>query len=391
MTTSTDGILVIHNGRALKLSELSESIKQELLAKLIPYGKEDKAKNPPLNQIYNLESFAPAAKNKLTKETWAYYRTGAADELTLRENRAIWNRVWFRPRILRDVTIVDIKTELLGTQTLPFYITAFAGCGLDGNDEHEIPLVRASNDAKVVYMLPFRSQLGITELSSKGEFDQWLQIYVGKDRSIIVNAIKEAEATGRVKALFFTVDMAQMGKREKQYESMGAEDTKDYTAQITSGLSWEEVSSYMAQTSLKCILKGVQTGEDALTAAELGFHGILLSNHGGRQLDTARSALEVLVEVKSVVKDRKLEIFVDGGVTRGSDVVKALALGATGVGLGRPMLYAMQAYGQEGVARAIKILKDEVEGTMRLLGLKNLSQLGPEHVDISALKNRVTQ
>jgi L-lactate dehydrogenase (cytochrome) len=385
----TDSVIV--DNKLYQLSTIPDSLRKEL----IDYLKSEPFTKPELDEIYNLNDFTPVAEKTLSKPAWSYYRTGAADEITLRENVNAWQRIYFRPRILKDVTEVSLKTKLLGSESsYPFYITAFAGCALDNNVDAERPLVRASDRAGGIYMLPFQTSLGITDLSNEGQHDQWLQIYVGTDREITLNAIKEAESVGRIKALCFTVDMAQLGRRETYQRTSGSSSfTKTHEA-IASSLNWEEVRNYKDTTSLKCVLKGIQTKEDAVKAVEYGFHGIILSNHGGRQLDTARSGVEVLSEVTQELKAKglqdKIEVFVDGGVNRGSDIVKALALGAKAVGLGRPMLYALQTYGEAGVERAIEILRDEVELNLRLLGIRSIEALSSDYVDASHLSEKRT-
>ena len=388
------GIVVSIRGEEYDLGELPGELKLRLLALL--QQKKQPYEKPPLDSIFNLADFTDVARNTLSENTWSYYRTGAADEITLRENTQAWRRIYFRPRILNNVTEVSLATELLGSKSAyPFYITAFAGCHLDNNVDAEKPLLRASDESGGVYMLPFQTTLGITQLSNEGEGDQWLQIYVGQDRQRTKEVIKEAEATGKIKALCFTVDMAQIGRRETHQRVTGDGSFVKHFSGISSSFSWAEVRGYKDSTHLKCVLKGIQSKEDALKAIEYGFDGIILSNHGGRQLDTARSGIEVLAEVHRELKlkglEDRIEIFVDGGVSRGSDVVKALALGAKGVGLGRAMLYALQSYGEPGVAKAIDILRSEVELTLRLLGVRSIGDLDESYVDITNLAlNRAT-
>lgn len=211
-----------------------------------------------------------------------------------------------------------------------------------------------------------------------------------------------------------TIDSPQLGRREKdmrqkfadvgssvQNENNSKVDASQGAARAISsfidpGLSWSDIPWFQSITKMPIVLKGVQCWEDAVLAAEAGLAGVVLSNHGGRQLDFARSGIEILVEVMDELKKRDLlkngfEVHIDGGVRRAGDIIKAVALGAKSVGLGRPLLYAYCAYGTEGVERAIQILKDEMEMNMRLIGATCLADLNPSMIDMSGLKSRDMQ
>jgi len=238
---------------------------------------------------------------------------------------------------------------------------------------------------------------------------QFLQLYVNKDREITKRIVQHAEKRG-IKGLFITVDAPQLGRREKDMrQKFEAEDPSEVkqagqggvdrsqgaaraiSSFIDPGLNWSDMKFFKSITNMPLILKGVQCWEDALEAYDIGLAGVVLSNHGGRQLDFARSGIEVLVEVVDKLKEKrglnfpneKFQLFIDGGVRRATDVIKAVALGATAVGVGRPFLYAFSSYGQEGVEKALQILHDEFEMNMRLLGARNLKEIVPEMVDAS--------
>ena len=163
---------------------------------------------------------------------------------------------------------------------------------------------------------------------------------------------------------------------------------------IDPALSWKDIPWFLSITKMPIILKGVQRVEDVIRAVESGVQGVVLSNHGGRQLDFARSGIEVLAEVMPVLRERgmqdRIEIFVDGGIRRATDIIKALCLGARGVGIGRPFLFAMSAYGLPGVDRAMQLLKDEMEMNMRLIGCSSVDQLNPSLVDTRGLSMHTT-
>lgn len=181
-----------------------------------------------------------------------------------------------------------------------------------------------------------------------------------------------------------------MAKNNKNETDHGA--ARAISKFIDPSLTWDDISKLQKFTKLPIIIKGVQRSEDVVKAAQMGCAGVVISNHGGRQLDFSRSPVEVLAEAKPILMknglDKNFEIFIDGGIRRGTDILKALCLGAKGVGLGRPFIYANSCYGEKGVAHAIQILKNELEMNMRLLGARSIKELGPEFLDISALKNR---
>jgi L-lactate dehydrogenase (cytochrome) len=230
---------------------------------------------------------------------------------------------------------------------------------------------------------------------------QFMQLYVDRNRANSEALLSKVENLG-MKAVFVTVDCPAPGKREADERNRAAveissgisggkikADTKGGGIGRTTGqyidasLSWADLAWLRKSTRLPLGVKGIQCVEDAVRCADLGVDAIYLSNHGGRALDTSPPALYTLLELRTLRPDvfEKCEVYVDGGVRRGSDVVKALCLGATGVGIGRPFLYAL-TYGPEGVAHAIEILRDEVEVTMKLLGVNKLSELGPHLVSL---------
>ncbi|RAO72477.1 uncharacterized protein BHQ10_008489 [Talaromyces amestolkiae] len=371
--------------------------------------REERVKRmPALAQCYNLLDFESVARQVMKNTAWAYYSSGADDEITMRENHTAFHKVWFRPRILVDVEKVDFSTTMLGTKTsVPFYVTATA-LGKLGHPEGEVVLTKAAHGHDVIQMIPTLASCSFDEIvdARKGEQVQWLQLYVNKDRSITKRIVEHAEKRG-CKALFITVDAPQLGRREKDMRvkfsdtgsnvqasggdnidrSQGA--ARAISSFIDPSLSWKDIPWFKSITKMPIILKGVQCVEDVLRAVEAGVEGVVLSNHGGRQLDFARSGIEVLAEVMPILRERgwenKIEIFIDGGIRRGTDIIKALCLGAKGVGIGRPFLYAMSTYGQEGVERAFQLLKDELEMNMRLIGAATVEDLNPSMLDTRGL------
>ncbi|KAK4570448.1 Cytochrome b2, mitochondrial precursor [Recurvomyces mirabilis] len=368
---------------------------------------------PILEQCYNLMDFEAVARRVMKKTAWAYYSSGADDEITMRENHSAYHKIWFRPRVLVNVESIDTSTTMLGTKvSIPFYVTATA-LGKLGNPEGEVVLTRGAKKHNVIQMIPTLASCSFDEIvdAKEGDQVQWLQLYVNKDRAITKKIIEHAEKRG-CKGLFITVDAPQLGRREKDMRSKFSDvgsnvqntggDNVDrsqgaaraISSFIDPSLSWKDIPWFLSVTKMPILLKGVQRVEDVIQAIAAGVHGVVLSNHGGRQLDFARSGIEVLAEVMPELRrlglDKKIEIYVDGGVRRATDIIKALCLGATGVGIGRPFLYAMSAYGLPGVDRAMQLLKDEMEMNMRLIGCSNVDELGPDLVDTRGLSMHTT-
>lgn len=331
----------------------------------------------------------------------------------MRENHSAFHKIWFRPKVLVDVEKVDISTTMLGTKVdIPFYVTATA-LGKLGHPDGEVILTRGAQKHNVIQMIPTLASCSFDEIvdAKEGDQTQWLQLYVNKDRAITQRIVEHAESRG-CKGLFITVDAPQLGRREKDMRSKFSDvgsDVQDKSGNaidrsqgaaraissfIDPSLSWSDLPWFLSITKMPIILKGVQRVEDVIRAVESGVHGVVLSNHGGRQLDFARSAIEVLAEVMPILKERgwenKIEIYIDGGIRRATDMIKAICLGAKGVGIGRPFLFAMSSYGLPGVHRAMQLLKDEMEMNMRLLGCSSVEQLNSTLVDARGLSQHST-
>lgn len=361
---------------------------------------------PPLSAMLNIYDFAPVAEAKMTPEGWAYYSSGADDEITFQENKKAFQRIWFRPRVMVNVRKVDMSSTILGhTTSFPLYITATA-LGKLAHPEGEAVLTRAAGTHDIIQMIPTLASCDLTEMTRQRTptQTQFFQLYVNSNKAITKKIVQNAAKEG-VKALCVTVDAPCLGKREKdmRFKFVGKGTTvqnenesekkkvdksqgtaRAMSSFIDPALCWDDVPWLKSLSNMKFVLKGIQTGEDAVKAAEVGCDAIIVSNHGGRQLDFARSGIEVLEEVMTALEAAghkgKMEVWVDGGIRRGTDIFKALALGATCVGVGRPMLYSLAAYGQEGVERALQILKEEFEMCMRLMGTTTIKDIKREMV-----------
>ncbi|KAI8991531.1 FMN-dependent dehydrogenase-domain-containing protein [Mycotypha africana] len=368
-------------------------------------------KMPRLEEMYNSFDFETVAKSILKADAWAYYSSGADDEIAMRENHNAFHRIWLRPRVMINVKDVNSSTTMLGSRvSMPFYVTATA-LGKLGHPEGEVVLTRAAYKKKVIQMIPTLASCSFDEIvdaAQQPEQVQWLQLYVNSDRAVTEKFVRHAEARG-MKGLFITADAPQLGRREKDMRQKYSQEEPDEIAKsdtefnrdegaaraisafIDPALCWNDIAWFKSITKMPILIKGIQTPEDAVLAAKHGCQGVVLSNHGGRQLDFAPSSIEILAETMEALKkenlDKNFEVYIDGGIRRGSDIFKAIALGAKGVGIGRPFLYAMSAYGEDGVVKLMQLLQDEFEMVMRLMGVTSIEEIKPEMVDIRNIKD----
>ncbi|KAJ9625973.1 hypothetical protein H2204_010272 [Knufia peltigerae] len=369
----------------------------------------------PLSLCMNLDDIEMSACRIMSRRAVTFI-TSAADSLaSLTQNRKDWSKLTFRPRVLRDVTRADMTCHVLGKKSrLPFFIAPM-GMAKIANDEGELALVRGAVANDIPYCVSGYSSIRHADLIAcqkevGGGGILWYQLYVSKSGCETTRQMVRSARDLGYEALFITVDVPVVGKREED-ERYKAE--LDYAAghfsQSSSGegapvlrgmhsytLSWSDLSYIREEwgpSSGPVVLKGIQSAEDAKMAADLGFDGIYLSNHGGRQLDYAPSSMKTLLEIRRFCPEilDKVQVFVDGGVRRGTDIVKALCLGATAVGVGRPFNYGIALNGVEGCNKVVQLLSDEIQTTMRLLGATELGQLGPEMVNSTILENRLPQ
>jgi L-lactate dehydrogenase (cytochrome) len=366
---------------------------------------------PQIDTILNTFDFESVAAHTMTEEGWGYYSSGADDEITLRENHTAFQRIWLKPRILVNVKDIDMTTSILGVKSsLPLYFTATALAGL-AHDDGELAISRAAGKTGVIYMLPTLSSRTLDEMLEvrQPRQVQFAQLYVNAKRERTKEYIQRLEAGG-VKALFVTVDAPQLGRREKDMRNKFTKNTdvqkgdevnrgegvaRAISEFIDPSLCWDDIAWIKSFTSLPIILKGVACGLDTVMAYKMGCAGVVLSNHGGRQLDTARSGIEILPEAVDALKSHdpnwrsRFELYVDGGIRRGSDIFKSLALGATAVGVGRPVLYSLASYGQLGVERMCSLFKDELTMVMRLMGTPSIADITEGHVLYSNLMTHI--
>lgn len=381
-----------------------------------PQRLENIKNKPPISEVFRVSDFEYIARKILPPTAWCYYSSAADDEISLRENHNAFSRIFFKPRVLVDVPAVDMSTTMMGNSTeVPFYCSAAAQAKL-GHPDGELSIARGCGKEGVIQMISNYSSYPLEDIvgeATDGQI-QWFQLYV-LDPESARDSVDQCNELG-LKSLFVTVDTPELGRREKDMKlraqilshmdvedeqlneqaSSDAQDSLDLGSAVIYGrdtaVTWKDISEIATWTDIPVAVKGVQSVEDVVLAAEKGVKAVVISNHGGRQLDYSRAPIEVLADTIPVLKDKglddKIEIYVDGGVRRGSDIIKCLALGAQGVGLGRIFLYANAAYGEEGVKRACQLLKDEIRLNMRLLGVSNISELSPLHLDLRNLYAR---
>lgn len=332
-----------------------------------------------------LHEFVKAAKNRLDANMWDYLVGATETETTMRRNRMGIDALALRPRVLRDVSKIDSTSTLFGRKIrLPVMLAPVGGLefmavGANG----AVTAGEAASAFGVPIMLSSVSKPGLEEVAAAAPGMKIYQLYVRGDAASIENSIQRSIAAG-YDAFCLTVDTAIYSRRERDIVRRFAKPwraTATGEAQMRqAALNWDDVKRIRDKhPTLKLILKGIATGEDALIAVQHGVEVVYVSNHGGRQLDTGRGSVEVLPEVVQAVGGRA-KVWVDGGFSRGTDVVKALCLGAECVGLGRLYCYALAADGAAGVVRLLEILENEFRSALGLLGVTALDQLGPGFV-----------
>lgn len=362
------------------------------------------------------------AHRRLPGGVFDYIDGGAEDEWSLRNNRAAFTRWEFAPRVLTDVGTLDTRTTILGRPVAFPLVLAPTGFSRIADPQGELAVARAADRAGLPYTLSTLATRSIEEVAAVSAGDLWFQVYVWRDRGLVADMLDRARGAG-YRAIMITVDTAMLGRRERdvrrgfQLPPMLGPDTvldgalhpgwtwsflrsepirfanvvgrdvgdgadpvslSDYiNGQFDPRLSWDDLDWFRDRWDGPIVLKGIQTVEDAIRAADLGVEAVALSNHGGRQLDGAPAPIDLVAPVADAIGDRA-EIICDGGIRRGSDIVRALALGATACMAGRAYLYGLAAGGEAGVDHALELLRAGVERTMALCGRATVDALGPD-------------
>ncbi|MBI5709925.1 MAG: alpha-hydroxy-acid oxidizing protein, partial [Candidatus Eisenbacteria bacterium] len=342
-----------------------------------------------------------AAEARLDHAARAYLAGGSADEITLRWNREAFDTLALVPRVLRGVGELDTRCELLGETLEHPVLLAPTGYNLLFHPEGERATARGAADAGAVLVLSSVATLGIEETAAAAPARLWFQLYFQRDRDFTRRLLARAEAAG-CRALVLTVDTPVLGARDRERRAgfrlprgVRAENLVGASKDLAHGhswsedgiysplsdptLTWETVAWLREQTRLPLVLKGVLAPDDARRAVEAGAAGIIVSNHGGRNLDTAVAAIAALPAVAVAVAGRVPVLF-DGGVRRGTDIVKSPAPGARAVMIGRPYLWGLAVDGAAGVERVVKMLVTELKSAMALCGTPKLADIGRELV-----------
>jgi 4-hydroxymandelate oxidase len=348
-----------------------------------------------VEELLTLDDAERLAQASLPADAWGYIAGGAGDERTLRWNREAFSRHRLRYRVLIDVSDVSTETTVLGTRVSMPVLVAPMAFQLVAHEEHELATARGAAAAGTLMCLSTVATATPADVAEAAPgAPRWLQIYVFKERAVSEEVIEQALESGFT-ALVLTADLPVVGVRDRELRAgfdtpevhvpamvaararMGDEGAG--LELLDAGVEWRYVTELRERYGVPVIVKGLVTAEDARLACEHGASGVVVSNHGGRQLDGAIASLEALPEVVEAV-DGRAEVYLDGGVRRGTDVVTALAIGAQAVFVGRPVLYGLAFGGARGVRQVLDILRDETENALALLGCRSPSEVTPAHV-----------
>lgn len=333
----------------------------------------------------NVFDYETQARKCLEPAVWDYYQGGSEDEVTMRENCHAFRRLHLRPRVLTDVTTIHLETTAQQLAiSAPFGIAPMA-LQCMAHPEGECATARAASAAGTIMVVSTFASKSLEEIAQVAHGHLWLQLYVYRDMGLTETLVRRAEAAG-YRAIVLTVDAPRLGRRERDLRN---EFTPPPAIRIANferhvlpdayipepaPITWKEVAWLRSLTNLPLILKGIITGEDAKRAISYGADGIFVSNHGGRQLDGVAASIEALPEVIAAV-DGKCEVYLDGGIRRGTDILKALALGARTVFIGRPIIWGLAVDGANGVRHVLELLRTELTTAMALAGYARVDEI----------------
>ena len=337
--------------------------------------------------ILSLPELQAFARERLPAMVYDFIASGAADEHTLKWNRDAFDRLRLNPRVLRDVSAVDTRVTLFGVEHAHPILLAPTAYHRAIHSEGEIATARGAAAAGATWVVSTATTTAIEEIASVTTTPLWFQLYMQPDRAATEALVRQAEDAG-CRALCLTVDTPVQGVRNRQTRAnfaLPAGVTAPYMTQLASArpiadtrrgvvVTWRDVEWLRSVARVPVLLKGILNPDDAGLAVDFGADGIIVSNHGGRILDTAPATIDALPAVSERVAGR-IPVLVDGGIQRGTDVVKALALGATAVMIGRPYCYGLAVGGAAGVQRTVEILRSELEMTLQLIGRPSLGEI----------------
>jgi 4-hydroxymandelate oxidase len=346
----------------------------------------------------NVMDFERIAREHLPPLAWDYYASGANDEITLRENRNGFDRLSLHYKVLVDVSKRTLRTRVLGHDvSMPLMLAPTAFHRL-AHPDGELATARAAGAAGTIMILSTLSNTRIEDVVAAASGPVWFQLYVYRDRRVTQGLVERVEAAG-CQALVLTVDAPLLGRRERDVRNrfhlpdglvlenmlpVGLEDLPPgvqdsglaayFAALLDPALTWTDVAWLRSITRLPLVIKGLVRADDALRAVDCGASAVMVSNHGGRQLDTSPATIDVLPEIVEAVGGRA-EILLDGGVRRGTDVLKAVALGARAVAIGRPVLWGLAAGGEQALGRMLGLLRDEIDLALALCGCTSMAEV----------------
>lgn len=340
----------------------------------------------------NLFEFEAMAKERLPKKEYDYIAGGATDEISVDRNRRAFESWALRPRVLRDVHALDLTTTVLGMKVnLPVLI---APCGghKKAHPDGEFATYRAAAARGTIFAVSANANVSFEELAAAAKGHLWLQMYFFPDREMTKDWLQRAKAAG-YEAICVTLDSQWPPKRERNirnhYQNVRGVNFPQPTPQAAPGArsaragggadpaaTWKDLQWIKGATDLPIVAKGIMTGEDVEQCVKLGADAVIVSNHGGRHLDNTLATIEVLSEAVAAANG-KVEVLLDGGIRRGADVVKAIALGAKAVFIGRPLFWGLAVDGERGVIRVLDILREEIEITMAKCGRPNIASIDP--------------
>jgi glycolate oxidase len=332
-------------------------------------------------EILTLQEILAAARRNLQPGPWAYLIGGAETETTARRNRQALDSIAFRPRVLRDVSRIDSAARVLGRPSrLPVLLAPIGGLEslVEGGGA---AAARAAAQFGIPLMLSSVCQPGLEQTAAAAEATRFFQLYVRGDDAWVDDYVGRAREHGYA-AFCLTVDVAMYSRRERDLIGRFVKPWRKGAAEVShfqAALSWDQVKRFKAKHDVPLIIKGIATAEDAQLAVEHGVEVVYVSNHGGRQLDHGLGSAAVLPQVVQAVAGRA-QVWVDGGFMRGTDVVKALALGASAVGIGRLCGLGLAAAGVPGLVRTLELLEQEIRICLGLLGVTSYAELTPQHL-----------
>ncbi len=349
----------------------------------------------------NLSEYESLAREKLAPAAYDYYAGAAWDGVTLKENSRAFARIALRPRMLIDVSTRNKTLTLFGCRLSMPVVVAPMAFQCMAHPDGELAMAEAASSAGIPMCLSTLANFSIEDVTKSSPADIWFQLYVYKDRGITRDLIKRAERAG-CKALVVTVDSPLLGRRERDVrnrfhlppglkignlagsaldrlpEDADGSGLASYIASLyDTCLTWKDLEWFRGLTSLPILVKGILRGDDASTAIKCGANGVVVSNHGGRQLDTALASIRALPPVLEAVGN-EVDVLMDGGVRRGTDILKSLALGAKAVMLGRPALWGLAVNGKAGAEHIFELIRAELDLAMALSGCPDLASVTPD-------------